>query len=143
MSTTDGGGRFDLVIRNGLIATAGDVFRCDIGIRSGRIVALGDDLGPAEEIIDATGKLVTPGGVDSHCHMDQQPWEGQVTCDDFRSGTISAACGGTSTPSATATSGSTTLTHATRRSSTSCTSAWSTCSRVGSPTRWPSSDMSR
>jgi len=97
MSTTDGGRRFDLVIRNGLIATAGDVFRCDIGIRGGRIMALGHDLGPTEEIIDAAGKLVTPGGIDSHCHMDQQPWEGQVTCDDFRSGTISAACGGTTT----------------------------------------------
>jgi dihydropyrimidinase len=88
---------FDLLIRNGTVATAGDVVRCDIGIRGGRIVALGEQLGAADEVIDATGRLVTPGGVDSHCHMDQQPWEGQATVDDFRSGTISAACGGTTT----------------------------------------------
>jgi dihydropyrimidinase len=88
---------FDLLIRNGTVATAGDVVRCDIGVRGGRVVALGEDLGTAGQTIDATGKLVTPGGVDSHCHMDQQPWEGQATVDDFRSGTTSAACGGTTT----------------------------------------------
>src|SRR5215813_7829909 len=87
----------DLLIRNGTVATAGDVVRCDIGIRNGRIVALGEQLGTADQVIDATGRLVTPGGIDSHCHMDQQPWEGQATIDDFRSGTISAACGGTTT----------------------------------------------
>src|ERR1700753_964703 len=89
--------KYDLLIRNGTVATAGDVVRCDIGIRDGRVVALGEDLGAADETIDATGRLVTPGGVDSHCHMDQQPWEGQATIDDFRSGTLSAACGGTTT----------------------------------------------
>ena len=88
---------FDLLIRNGTVATAGDVVRCDVGIRGGRVVALGEDLGKAEETIDASGRLVTPGGVDSHCHMDQQPWERQATVDDFRSGTTSAACGGTTT----------------------------------------------
>lgn len=87
----------DLVIRNGTVVTAGDVFRCDIGIRDGRIVALGEQLGAADQVIEARGRLVTPGGIDSHCHMDQQPWEGQATVDDFRSGTISAACGGTTT----------------------------------------------
>ena len=89
--------KLDLIIRNGTVATAADVFRCDIGIRDGRIVALGDDLPAADESIDAAGKLVVPGGVDSHCHMDQQPWEGRETADDFRSGTISAACGGNTT----------------------------------------------
>ena len=43
------------------------------------------------------GRLLLPGGVDSHCHMDQQPWEGRTTADDFRSGTLSALCGGTTT----------------------------------------------
>ena len=47
--------------------------------------------------IDARGRLVLPGGVDGHCHMDQQPWEGRETADDFLSGTVSAACGGTTT----------------------------------------------
>jgi dihydropyrimidinase len=89
--------KLDLKIMNGTVATAADVFRCDIGVRDGRVVLLGDDLPAAEETIDAKGKLIVPGGIDSHCHMDQQPWEGRVTADDFRSGTISAACGGNTT----------------------------------------------
>ncbi len=88
---------FDLLVRGGTVATASDVFRADIAVSGGRIVALGEELGRAEAEIDARGKLVTPGGIDSHCHMDQQAWEGQETCDDFRSGTRSAACGGTTT----------------------------------------------
>jgi len=89
--------RLDLNPAGGTVATSADGFRADIGVRGGRIVALGDDLPPAEETIDARGKLAVPGGVDGHCHMDQQPWEGRETADDFRSGTISAACGGTTT----------------------------------------------
>jgi dihydropyrimidinase len=89
--------KLDLKIVNGTVATAADTFRCDIGVRDGRIALLGDDLPDAEEVIDATGRLVVPGGIDSHCHMDQQPWEGRETADDFRSGTISAACGGNTT----------------------------------------------
>jgi dihydropyrimidinase len=89
--------KLDLKIANGTVATAADVFRCDIGVRDGRIVLLGDDLPAAEETIEAKGRLVVPGGIDSHCHMDQQPWEGRETADDFRSGTISAACGGNTT----------------------------------------------
>jgi D-hydantoinase len=89
--------RLDLRIAGGTVATSADVFQADIGVRDGRIVAIGDDLPPAEETIDARGKLVVPGGVDGHCHMDQQPWEGRETADDFLSGTVSAACGGTTT----------------------------------------------
>ena len=89
--------RLDLKIVNGTVATAADVSRCDIGVRDGKIALLGDDLPAAAETIDASGRLVVPGGIDSHCHMDQQPWEGRETADDFRSGTISAACGGNTT----------------------------------------------
>jgi dihydropyrimidinase len=89
--------KLDLKITNGTVATAADVFQCDIGVRDGRIVLLGNELPAAEKTIDAKGKLIVPGGIDSHCHMDQQPWEGRVTADDFRSGTISAACGGNTT----------------------------------------------
>jgi dihydropyrimidinase len=89
--------KLDLKIVNGTVATAADVFSCDIGVRDGRIAILGDELPPAEETIDAKGRLVVPGGIDSHCHIDQQPWEGRETADDFRSGTISAACGGNTT----------------------------------------------
>ena len=88
---------FDLVIRNGTIATAADVFAAEIGIRDERIVALGTGLGAGREEIDATGLLVLPGGVDAHCHLDQPTTDGSVCADDFHSGTVSAACGGTTT----------------------------------------------
>jgi dihydropyrimidinase len=88
---------FDLVIRNGTVATSADRFVCDLGIRGGRIAALGQDLGPAAQVIDATGRLVLPGGVDGHCHLDQPMGDGSQMADDFYSGTVSAACGGTTT----------------------------------------------
>ncbi|QIB35234.1 dihydropyrimidinase [Ancylobacter pratisalsi] len=88
---------FDTVIRNGRIATASDVFSCDIGIREGRIAALGTDLGDAGEVIDAAGKWVLPGGIDSHVHIAQPSGEGIVMADDFASATRSAAYGGNTT----------------------------------------------
>lgn len=88
---------FDLVVRNGTVATAADLFRADIGIREGRIVMLGADLPAARREIDATGRLVLPGGVDSHCHIEQKSSMGVMTADDFFTGTRSAACGGTTT----------------------------------------------
>ncbi|MFA6966019.1 dihydropyrimidinase [Bosea sp. (in: a-proteobacteria)] len=88
---------YDLIIANGTIATASDVFSCDIGIRDGVIVALGHDLGEAAETIDATGHLVLPGGIDSHVHIAQPSGDGIVMADDFASGTLSAAFGGNTT----------------------------------------------
>lgn len=88
---------YDLVIRGGTVATAGDVVTADIGVRDGRVVALGEELGAGESEIDAAGKVVTPGGIDSHCHLDQPMSDGSVMADDFESGTISAAFGGTTT----------------------------------------------
>ncbi|MBD3678546.1 MAG: dihydropyrimidinase [Rhodobacteraceae bacterium] len=88
---------FDLVIRGGRIATAADIFDADIGIRDGTIVAIGQDLGPGDEDIDASGRLVLPGGVDAHCHFDQPSSDGSVMADDFESGPRSAAFGGTTT----------------------------------------------
>ena len=76
------------------VATASDTVACDVGIRDGRIAALGDDLGTADEIIDARGKLVLPGGIDSHVHFAQPSGPGIVMADDFESGTRSAAFGG-------------------------------------------------
>ncbi|HSV57495.1 MAG TPA: dihydropyrimidinase [Variovorax sp.] len=88
---------FDLVMRNARVATASDVFDCDIGIRAGRIVQLGQQLAQGAAEIDAAGRTVTPGGVDAHCHLDQ-PMEGPARmADGFKSGTRSAACGGTTT----------------------------------------------
>jgi dihydropyrimidinase len=88
---------FDLVIRGGTAATAVDVFRTDIGVRDGRIVALAADLPAGALEIDASGLLVLPGGLDAHCHLDQPTGDESVMADDFESGTRSAACGGTTT----------------------------------------------
>ncbi|MBZ7924929.1 dihydropyrimidinase [Ensifer adhaerens] len=88
---------FDLVVRNGTVVLRDGPQQLDIGIRDGRIVALEAGLGGGRETYDAKGKVVLPGGVDSHCHMDQQPWEGRTTSDDFQSGTLSALCGGNTT----------------------------------------------
>ena len=87
----------DLVIRGGRVATASDTFLCDVGIRGGKIVALGEDLGPAADVIDASGKLVLPGGIDSHVHLAQPSGPNIVMADDFETGTRSAAFGGNTT----------------------------------------------
>jgi dihydropyrimidinase len=87
---------FDLVVRQAQVATAADVFSCDIGIRGERIAALGNGL-TAPKVIDAAGRWVTPGGVDGHCHFDQPTSDGSIMADDFLSGTVSAAHGGTTT----------------------------------------------
>lgn len=79
---------FDLVIRNARCASSSDVFNADIGIRDGRIAALGAIGDKAPEIIDAAGRLVTPGGVDSHLHIDQRKGQGRINADDFYSGTV-------------------------------------------------------
>ncbi|WP_454692104.1 dihydropyrimidinase [Achromobacter aloeverae] len=88
---------FDLVIRNARVATAGDVFDADIGVRAGRIVALAQGLAAGASEIDARGRWVLPGGVDAHCHLAQPTSDGSRMADDFVSGTRSAACGGTTT----------------------------------------------
>ncbi|ABE36644.1 dihydropyrimidinase [Paraburkholderia xenovorans LB400] len=88
---------FDTVVRNARVVTAADTFTSDIGIRDGRIVALGLTLDAGVREIDAAGRHVTPGGVDSHVHFDQPTGDGSIMADDFLSGTTSAACGGTTT----------------------------------------------
>jgi len=88
---------FDLVVRNGTIATASDIIHCDVGVRGGRVVAMAEALGPGTRELDASGKLVLPGGVDSHCHIEQASSSGVMTADDFHTGTVSACFGGTTT----------------------------------------------
>jgi dihydropyrimidinase len=88
---------FDLVIRNADVATASERWQGDIGISNGRIAALGVGLAAGRREIDAGGRLVTPGGVDAHCHLDQPTSDGSKMADDFLTGTRSAACGGTTT----------------------------------------------
>lgn len=86
----------DLIIQNGLVVTAADTYRADIGIANGKIVQIGSELSPAPgtRTIDASERYVFPGGVDTHTHLDS-PSQGLLTADDFLSGTIAAACGGT------------------------------------------------
>jgi len=86
--------QFDTVIRHGTVATAGDTFNADVAIRDGRIVAIGEALTDAADIVDAKGLLVLPGGIDSHVHIAQPSGPGIVMADDFASATRAAAFGG-------------------------------------------------
>ena len=88
---------FDLVIRNGTVATDAETMHCDIGIVGEKIVALAKDLPAGARDIDAAGRYVLPGGIDSHCHIEQISGMGVMSADDFYSGTVSAAFGGTTT----------------------------------------------
>jgi dihydropyrimidinase len=91
------GASFDLVLRRARVATASDVFDADIGVRGGRIAQIGVDLPAGAKEIDVGGRVVTPGGVDAHCHLDQPMAPPVRMADDFDSGTRAAACGGTTT----------------------------------------------
>ena len=78
------------------IVTASATFAASLGIDGGKIVQIGGDVERAERTIDASGLLVLPGGVDVHTHLDAPGAYGS-TADDFASGTVAAACGGTTT----------------------------------------------
>src|SRR5689334_6784475 len=88
---------YDLLIRGGRVATTSDVFEADVAISGETIVAVGRGLPGARREIDARGKLVLPGGVDSHAHIEQLSAAGIVNADTFESATVSAAFGGTTT----------------------------------------------
>lgn len=86
-----------LLIKNGRIITAVDDYHADIFIENETISVIGKNLEMnADRVIDATGKLVIPGGIDPHTHMDM-PFGGTVSADDFETGTRAAAHGGTTT----------------------------------------------
>ncbi|MDF3043492.1 MAG: hydA, partial [Thermomicrobiales bacterium] len=85
----------DLIIRNGTVVTATDTYQADLGVSNGKVAQIGTELAAdGAQVIDATDCYVMPGGVDVHTHLDS-PSFGVVTVDDFRTGTIAAACGGT------------------------------------------------
>ena len=88
---------FDCVVRGGRVGTAVDEFDADVAVRDGVVVAIGRDLGPGDSEIDARGKLVLPGGIDAHAHIEQLSAAGIVNADSFESATTSAAFGGTTT----------------------------------------------
>jgi dihydropyrimidinase len=84
-----------VLIKNGTIVTATDRYTGDVFVEGERISMIGASLTvPADRTIDASGKLVFPGGIDVHTHLDM-PFGGSKSADDFESGTIAAAFGGT------------------------------------------------
>jgi dihydropyrimidinase len=86
-----------LLITGGTIVTATDLYRGDVFVDDDKISVIGTALSiPADRTIDATGKYVLPGGIDVHTHLDM-PFGGTTSADDFESGTIAAAHGGTTT----------------------------------------------
>jgi dihydropyrimidinase len=88
---------FDTLITGGTIANTCATFKADVGIIDGKISALGLNLGDAQNTIDASGKLVLPGGSETHCHIAQESATGAMTADDYYSGSVSAAFGGNTT----------------------------------------------
>ena len=76
---------YDLVIRNGTVVTAADTQQCDVGIKDGIVATLGRGLAAGAREIDARGKLVLPGAIDSHCHIEQRSSAGVMCADDFYS----------------------------------------------------------
>lgn len=88
---------FDVVIRGGSVATTTDTFKADVGIRGERIAAIGERLPRGLREIDARGRYVLPGGIDSHCHIEQLSAGGLLNADTWESATTSAAFGGTTT----------------------------------------------
>src|ERR1051326_6695118 len=80
---------FDLVIRGGTLVTATDTAEADVGIRGETVAAIGRGLEAGRREIDARGKLVMPGGVDPHCHIEQLSASGLMNADDFQIGRAS------------------------------------------------------
>src|SRR5918912_436449 len=86
-----------VLIKGGRIVTAADDYIGDVYIENGTVTLIGESLDvAADKTIDATGKLVIPGAIDPHTHIEMF-FGGTTTCDDFTSGTVSAAFGGTTT----------------------------------------------
>ena len=83
------------VIKNGTIVTASDTYQADVLIDGEQIALIGRNLPTANHaVIDATGKLLLPGGIDVHTHLEL-PFGGTLSSDDFFTGHRAAAFGGT------------------------------------------------
>lgn len=86
-----------LLIKHGTLITASDTFSADIRVEGEKIVEIGQDIAaPGADVVDATGMLVMPGGVDVHTHLEL-PMAGTVSSDDHYTGHKAAAFGGTTT----------------------------------------------
>jgi dihydropyrimidinase len=86
-----------LLFAGGTVVTAAGSYPADVLVEDEKVVAVGSNLGSGgAEVVDASGKLVMPGFIDAHTHLDM-PFGGTVTADDWATGTRSAAAGGTTT----------------------------------------------
>lgn len=88
---------FDLILRGGRVVAGDEVVLADIGIRDGRIAAIGTGLGQGREERDTSGRIVLPGGVDPHCHVEQMTAAGIMNADTWESASRAALHGGTTT----------------------------------------------
>ncbi|ODV93953.1 hypothetical protein PACTADRAFT_4850 [Pachysolen tannophilus NRRL Y-2460] len=90
---------YDTIIKNGIICTASDTFKSDIGIKDGKISTLAESIDSSKGniVIDAEEAYITPGGIDAHVHLREPMELFGVIADDFESGTRSAVAGGTTT----------------------------------------------
>src|SRR5580704_911270 len=88
---------FSVVIRGGTAVLPHATARVDIGVRGETIAAIGEHLAPGITEIDATDRIVAPGGVDPHAHIEQVSGGGLLNADNFESATTSAVFGGTTT----------------------------------------------
>lgn len=87
----------DLIIKNGTIVSPTATFKADVCVDNGKIVAITADAGTdADNVADASGKMVLPGAIDAHAHL-AMPFGGTISSDDYYAGTRAAACGGTTT----------------------------------------------
>lgn len=85
----------DILIKNGFVVTSKETRRADVLVKNGKIISVQENITDGSaEVIDAANMLVMPGGVDVHTHFDM-PFMKTVSSDDFETGTIAAAFGGT------------------------------------------------
>ena len=85
----------DLLIKNGTVVNSNGRYPADVAVKDGKIVLVGSNIAPeaGTEVVDASGLLVLPGGIDVHTHLEM-PFGGTVSADDYMTGTRAAACGG-------------------------------------------------
>jgi dihydropyrimidinase len=84
-----------ILIKNGHVVTASEDYKADVYVEGDKIVAIGANLPyQAKKVIDAEGKIVMPGGIDPHVHLDM-PFMGTFSSDDYTTGTRAALFGGT------------------------------------------------
>lgn len=88
---------YDLILKGGIIVNADGRAMADIAVTEGRIAKIGHFEAAAHHTIDCTNRLIMPGGVDTHCHIEQLSGAGLMNADTFETATRSAAFGGTTT----------------------------------------------